>query len=172
MAIYALRDLVPTISKDAYIHPDAVIIGSVRIAEGVSVWPGAVLRGDASEIVVGAGTSIQDGAVLHCAADLPTIIGSESAVGHLAHLEGCSIGDSVLLGVGSVVLHRAVIGRGAMVAANAVVLQGTQVPPFALAVGVPAKIRPDSVVDGAIEAGVAQYRRRVEEYRSSLRRLD
>jgi carbonic anhydrase/acetyltransferase-like protein (isoleucine patch superfamily) len=93
MAIYSLGDQVPEIHPDAYIHPDAVIIGNVVIGAYTSVWPAAVLRGDDGFIFVGERCSVQDGAVLHTTAVFPTTVGNEVTIGHLAHLEGCTVED-------------------------------------------------------------------------------
>ena len=119
MPIYALGDRVPTIHPDAFIHPDAVLIGDVHVGAESSVWPGAVLRGDYGTVVVGERTSIQDGAIIHAVSEYPTTIGSDCVIGHLAHLEGCTIHDRALVGSGSVVLHEAVVtgGFGAELAA-------------------------------------------------------
>ena len=89
MPIYALGERTPDIHPDAYVHPDAVLIGDVRIRADASVWPGAVLRGDSADIEVGARTSIQDGTVVHATDELPTMIGEGCVVGHIVHLEGC-----------------------------------------------------------------------------------
>jgi carbonic anhydrase/acetyltransferase-like protein (isoleucine patch superfamily) len=105
MAVYALGHQVPDIHPDAYISPQAVIIGSVAIGAESSVWPGAVLRGDDGEIRIGARTSIQDGAILHTTPLQATVVGDECVMGHLAHLEGCTVHDGALVGSGSVVLH-------------------------------------------------------------------
>jgi carbonic anhydrase/acetyltransferase-like protein (isoleucine patch superfamily) len=112
VAIYALGDRVPRIDPTAFVHPDAVIIGDVEIGAEASVWPGAVLRGDDGAIRIGARTSIQDGSVLHCTPSLPTVVGAECVVGHIVHLEGCTIEDGALVGNGAVVLHRAVVRSG------------------------------------------------------------
>lgn len=172
MPVYALGHQVPTIHPDAYISPDAVIIGSVTIGAESSVWPGAVLRGDDGEILVGARTSIQDGAILHTTHFQPTTVGDECVIGHLAHLEGCIIGDGALVGSGSVVLHLAVVESGALVGAGAVVAGGMVVPSGAMALGIPAKIRPDSVTREMIELGMKSYVHRARRYRTDLRRLD
>lgn len=172
VAIYALGDQVPSIDPTAYVHPDAVIIGSVTIGAESSVWPTAVLRGDDGYIHVGERTSIQDGSVLHTTEFQPTVVGSDCVIGHLVHLEGCTIEDGALVGSNSVVLHRAVIGRGALVAASAVVLGDTNVPPGALAFGVPAKIRPDAADAESIAAGARSYVARGHRFRAELRRLD
>lgn len=172
MPVYALGERVPVIDPTAFVHPDAVVIGRVTIGADATVWPGAVLRGDYGEISVGARTSVQDGTVVHATAELPTRIGADCVVGHLAHLEGCTVEDGSLVGSGSVVLHRAVVRRGALVAAGAVVTNGTEVPPRAMALGVPARIRPDAVAEGAFAASVALYVDNGRRYREQLRRLD
>ena len=136
MPIYRLGDLTPDVHPDAFVHPDAVVIGDVRIGAESTVWPGAVLRGDNGGIVIGARTSIQDGTVVHAGPGFPTVVGDGCVVGHLAHMEGCTVEDEALVGSGSVVLHYAVIGTGATVGANAVVTDHTVVPAGALAVGV------------------------------------
>ena len=172
MPVYALGDQVPSIHADAYVHPDAVVIGSVTIGANSSIWPGAVLRGDDGEIVIGQRTSVQDGCVVHTTLEDPTVIGDDCVIGHLAHLEGCTIEPWCLIGVGSIVLHRVVVHSGAIVAANAVVLNDTVVPSGALAVGTPATIKEGRARREDIERGVASYVERAERFRSELRRLD
>ncbi|HEX4528854.1 MAG TPA: gamma carbonic anhydrase family protein [Acidimicrobiia bacterium] len=172
MAIYALGDVEPRIDPEAYVHPDATIIGHVTLGAGTTVWPQAVLRGDYGEIIVGARTSVQDGAVLHATPLLPTTVGDDVVVGHLAHLECCIVHDGALIGTGSIVLHRAVVERGALVGAGAVVPNGVVVPSGAMALGVPAKIRTDSVDVEETLRNAAQYVRNGERYRKELRRID
>ncbi|RZS82970.1 carbonic anhydrase/acetyltransferase-like protein (isoleucine patch superfamily) [Motilibacter rhizosphaerae] len=171
MPVYALDDLVPEISPDAYVAPEAVVIGAVRIGAGSSVWPGAVLRGDYGTITVGERTSVQDGAVVHVASGTSTSIGSECTIGHVAHLEGCVVEDGCLLGSGCVVLPGAVVRAGALVGAGAVVPQGLEVPPRAMALGVPARIRPDAVAPGAFAEGVRAYVENGRRHARGLRRL-
>lgn len=172
MPVYALGRQVPDIHPDAYLHPEAVVIGSVTIGPDSSIWPGAVLRGDDGEIRIGARTSIQDGAILHTTPVWPTIVGDECVIGHLAHLEACHVHDGALVGSGSVVLHRAVVESGALVGAGAVVSGGTVVPRGAMALGIPAKIRPDSVTEDMIVLGMRSYVERAHRYRAELRRID
>lgn len=172
MAVYALGDQVPDIDPSAYLAPEAVVIGSVTIGPESSIWPGAVLRGDDGEIRIGARTSIQDGSILHTTFFTPTTVGDECVVGHLAHLEGCTIHDGALVGSGSVVLHNAVVESGALVGAGAVVSGGTVVPARAMALGIPAKIRPDSVTPEMISLGMQSYVDRARRYRTELRRID
>lgn len=172
MPIYALGDLVPRIHPSAFIHPDAVVIGNVEIGEQSSVWPSAVLRGDEGKITVGARTSIQDGSVVHVTDELDTVVGDECVIGHIVHLEGCTIEDGTLVGNGAVVLHRAIVRSGAIVGSNAVITNDTEVPPKALALGIPAKIRPDGARQEIITDAVEKYLRRTRLYRENLRRLD
>ena len=169
MPIYALGDRTPSIHPEAFVHPDAVVIGDVRIGAHSSVWPGAVLRGDYGTIMVGERTSVQDGAVVHAVADYPTVIGDDCVVGHLAHLEGCVVENRALIGSGSVVLHEAIVRSGATVAAGAVVRNRTDVPADALAVGVPATIRPGASNRAEIAQGAALYVRNAQRYRDELR---
>ena len=141
MPIYALDNATPTIDPQAFVHPDAVVIGAVELAAGVSVWPGAVLRGDEGLVIVGERTSVQDGTIVHTTEEHPTVIGADCVVGHRAHLEGCVVEDGCLIGSGSLVLNRARVAAGAVVAAAALVLEDMTVPAGALAIGVPASIR-------------------------------
>lgn len=172
MAVYAIGDLVPEIHESAFVHPDATIIGRVFLGAGSSVWPQAVVRGDYGTIRIGSGTNVQDGAVIHATAHLDTVIGDRVVIGHLAHLEGCQVGDRALIGVGSAVLHRAVIGEGATVGAGAVVTNDSVVPPAALAVGVPATLKLGRSNPDAIDAMAQVYVDNSARYRSDLRRLD
>ncbi|MGA0980246.1 MAG: gamma carbonic anhydrase family protein [Candidatus Nanopelagicales bacterium] len=172
MPIYALGELVPEIAPRAFVHPDAVIIGRVTIGPESTVWPAAVLRGDHGAIVVGAQTSIQDGAVVHCTAELDTRIGDRCTVGQRAHLEGCTMEDGSLVGSGATVLHRAVIGTGALVAAAALVSPGTVVPAGALARGVPARITEGGADPALLEHAASTYVRNAHWYAADLRRLD
>jgi carbonic anhydrase/acetyltransferase-like protein (isoleucine patch superfamily) len=139
--LLAFEDKEPQVADDAFIAPTAVLIGDVVVGEGASVWFGAVLRGDFNSIIVGAGTSVQDNSVIHTNEDLPTTIGSNVTVGHLSLLEGCEIEDGAVIGMGSIVLNRARVGRRAMLAAGSVVKEGGEIPPEVLAAGVPAKVR-------------------------------
>jgi carbonic anhydrase/acetyltransferase-like protein (isoleucine patch superfamily) len=169
--IYALGELEPVIHSDAFVHPDAVVIGDVRIGAETSIWPGAVLRGDNGSIIVGDRSSIQDNDVLHTTPEHPTLVGDDCVVGHLVHLEGCTIHSGALIGNGAIVLHRAVVHSGAVVAANAVVLNDTEVPPGALAVGTPATVKPGRARQDDIIDGVASYLEKTRRYRRDLRRL-
>lgn len=173
MAIYALDEREPTIGRDAYVHPDATVIGAVTLGDGVSVWPGAVLRGDYGTITIGARTNVQDGTVIHCTPVDPTVIGADCVIGHNAHVEGAVISDRCLIASGSVVLNGATVGDGAVVGAGAVVPFGFAVPPRRMALGVPARIREGfEVEDGHTGLNVEMYFQNAQHYRTQLRRLD
>ncbi len=172
MPLYAIGDRRPSIDPAAFVHPDAVIIGDVTVGPESTIWPGAVLRGDHGSIRVGARTSVQDGAVVHCTAAHDTVIGDNCTIGHRAHLEGCTVEDECLIGSGSVVLHRVVVHRGALVGAQALVTNDTDVPSRAMALGVPARIRPDAVPEGETLRAAEVYVRNAHWYNAELRRLD
>jgi carbonic anhydrase/acetyltransferase-like protein (isoleucine patch superfamily) len=172
MPLYAIGDREPRIDPAAFIHPDAVIIGDVTVGPESTVWPGAVLRGDHGSIRVGSGTSVQDGAIVHCTSAHDTIIGDRCTIGHRAHLEGCTVEDECLIGSGSVVLHRVVVRSGALVGAQALVTNDTEVPAGAMALGVPAKIRPDAVPPGSNLRAAEVYIYNAHWYNAELRRLD
>jgi carbonic anhydrase/acetyltransferase-like protein (isoleucine patch superfamily) len=171
MAIYALGASTPDIAPSAFVHPDATVIGEVTVGEGSTIWPQAVLRGDYGKIVIGARTNIQDGAVIHCTRELDTFIGDDCVIGHLAHLECCVVEDGSLVGTGSIVLHRATVGSGALVGAAALVPNGMNVPPGAIAVGVPARLREGAADTADIARNAAEYARNGERYIKELRRL-
>src|SRR5271156_936482 len=141
----------PQIDPTAYVAPQAVVIGDVRLAARSSVWPMAVLRGDINFIEIGEGSNIQDGSIVHLADDLPTRVGKLVTVGHRAILHACIVEDECLIGMGATILDGAVIGRGSIVGAHALVTKGTQVPPGSLVMGTPAKVvrplRPEEIAD-------------------------
>jgi carbonic anhydrase/acetyltransferase-like protein (isoleucine patch superfamily) len=171
--VYALDDLIPVIAPEAYVHPDAVIIGNVVLGPGASVWPGAVLRGDNGLIRIGDRTNIQDGTIVHTTHDWPTVIGADCVVGHRAHLEGCVVEDGCLIGSGALVLTRARVHAGAVVAAAALVREDMAVPAGALAVGVPATVREEAGLRQRewIANAVKNYLRLAEQHRAGTRRI-
>jgi carbonic anhydrase/acetyltransferase-like protein (isoleucine patch superfamily) len=172
MPIYALGDIEPRIHPGAWVHPDAVVIGDVEIGEGSTIWPCAVLRGDPGGIRIGKNTSIQDGSVLHCVNVYPTIVGDDCVIGHMVHLEGCTIEDRSLVGNGSVVLHQAIVRTGSIVGSNAVVPDRMEVPTGMMALGVPAKLRAASSKLDVIAIAARDYAEKGRYYRDNLRRLD
>jgi len=140
MAIYQLDDTAPQIAATAWVADSASVIGRVRLAEGASVWYGAVLRGDNDWITVGRDTNIQDGSVLHIDEGKPLTLGDRVTVGHQVMLHGCTVGDDTLIGIQAVVLNGAKIGRKCIVGAGALVTEGKEFPDGSLIVGSPAKV--------------------------------
>lgn len=134
------KDKKPKIHESCFVAPSADVIGDVTIGEKSSLWYQTVLRGDVNKIVVGSFTNIQDGTVVHVAGEYPTIIGDGVTIGHGAIVHGCTIGDHAFIGMGATVLDGAVIGEGALIGAGALVTEGKEIPPYTLAVGVPAKV--------------------------------
>jgi carbonic anhydrase/acetyltransferase-like protein (isoleucine patch superfamily) len=172
MPVYALGDIAPQIHPDAFVHPEAVVIGHVTIGAEASIWPGAVLRGDEDPgIHIGVRSSVQDGAVLHVTEDLETRVGDNCVIGHIAHLEGCTIEELALVGSGSVVLHAAVVRSGGVVGANAVVPNRMEVPSGMMALGIPAQLRPSTMSIDYIKNGAAEYVERCRRFRAELTRL-
>jgi carbonic anhydrase/acetyltransferase-like protein (isoleucine patch superfamily) len=128
----------PAFGTGVYLARGAVVLGDVTLGNYSSVWCNAVLRGDINRIAVGHHTNIQDSAVLHLADDFPCIVGNYVTIGHAAIVHACTIGDQVLVGIGSAILDGAVIGEESLV--GAVVTPGTQIPPRSLVLGSPAKV--------------------------------
>lgn len=171
--IIELDGVAPTIGEDVFLAPTAILVGDVRVGDRANIWFGAVLRGDSSHIAVGAESSIQDNAVIHCADELPTVIGERVIVGHGALLEGCVIEDQALVGMGAIVLQRARVGAGAMLAAGTVVSERMQVAPGMLAAGVPAQEKKrlsGSALDWT-ETAAEEYQRFSKRYMTASRAL-
>lgn len=138
--IRTLKGITPTIAEDVFVAENASIIGDVQIGAGSSIWYSAVLRGDVNYIKIGEKTNIQDGAVIHCTyQENPTIIGNEVTIGHGAVVHGCVVQDRVLIGMNAVVLDKAVVESDVVVAAGAVVLEGSRLESGYLYGGIPAK---------------------------------
>lgn len=139
---YSLGDKHPTLlGAGHFIAPNAAVIGDVTLHDRSSVWFSCVLRGDAERIVVGAGTNIQDGAVVHADPGSPAILGENVTVGHNAMIHGCTIGDGTLVGINAVVLNNARVGKSCLIGANALVTEGMEIPDGSMVLGSPAKIK-------------------------------
>lgn len=141
MTIIRIQDKTPTVDASAWVAPSAVVVGDVTLGAEVGIWYGAVVRADIESITVGARTNIQDNCSLHADPGHRLQVGERVSVGHNATLHGCTIGDDVLIGMGSRVLNGAVIGADSLIAAGAVVPEGMQVPSGSLVAGVPGKVR-------------------------------
>ena len=164
--IYALDGLAPTLHPDAWVAPDATLIGRVVLEEGASVWFGAVLRGDNEEVRVGAGSNVQDNSVLHTDLGYPLTIGANCTIGHGVMLHGCTVGDGSLIGMGATLLNGARIGRGCLIGAGALITEGKDIPDFSLVMGAPGR-----VVRALDDAAQARLIASAEGYRANMRRF-
>ncbi len=170
MPIYRLGNITPRIDPSAYVAPGATVLGNAELAAGSTVWFGATIRADNDLIRVGAGSNIQDGAVLHTDPGFPLIVGPNVSVGHQAMLHGCTIGEGSLIGIQAVLLNGSVIGKNCLVGAGALVTEGKNFPDNVLILGAPAKaireLEPGER-DKLLEIA-ARYSARGEYYRSYL----
>ncbi len=170
--IVPYRGVFPDVSKAAFIAPNASIIGDVRLGEGASVWFGAVLRGDVQPIIVGAGSNIQDNAVIHASTGLvPTVIGDNCTIGHSAIIHGATLHNGVLIGMGAIILDEADIGEEACIGAGTLVTGKAKIPGGALVLGSPGKVvRHMSEPDKAVQRYSApHYVELAHEYAAALK---
>lgn len=140
MLIRSFQDFTPQIHPSARLAETAAVIGDVALEENVTIWYGAVLRGDVGPIRIGRGSNIQDNCTVHCAVDVPTVVGENVVVGHGAILHSCTVGDGCLIGMGSILLDGCVVGEGSIIAAGALVPPGRTIPPRSLVMGVPGRV--------------------------------
>lgn len=166
MTVSRLGDVVPQLGADAWVAPDAQVIGNVVMGEGASVWFGAVVRGDNEVVAIGARSNIQDGSVLHSDPGSPLTVGEGVTVGHKVVLHGCTIGDNSLVGIGAIVLNRAVIGKDCVVGAGSLVPEGKVYPDGVLLLGAPAR-----VVRPLTPEQIEGLRRSAEHYVGNARRF-
>ena len=140
MAVYSLDGVSPSIPASAWIADSAQVMGNVELGNDVSIWYGAVLRGDTEVMRIGRGSNIQDGSVLHADIGKPLVVGEGVTVGHMVMLHGCTVGDGSLIGIGAVVLNGAKIGKNCLVGARALVTEGKEFPDGSMILGSPAKV--------------------------------
>ena len=175
MPLYAFEDHSPVVDPTTtWLAPSAEIIGQVVLGADVSIWFGAVIRGDNTQIVVGARTNVQEGAMLHSDPGAPLTVGADCTVGHHAILHGCTIGDRVLIGMGATVLNRAVIPDDCIVGAGALVTEGKTFASGSLIVGSPARaVRPlDDGAKAMLVVSARHYVERQRRFAAGLRRID
>ncbi len=176
MAIYDFGDakVARPASGNYWVAENATVLGNVILEENASVWFNAVLRGDNDPITVGENSNIQDGSVLHTDVGCPLTIGRNVTVGHMAMLHGCTIGDETLIGIGSTVLNRAVIGKNCIIGAHALIPEGKAIPDGSLVMGAPGKVVKElsepqiAMIRASAEVYVANWKR----FRSGLRRVE
>jgi carbonic anhydrase/acetyltransferase-like protein (isoleucine patch superfamily) len=172
VTVYALgtdRPILPD-SGNAWIAPNAVVVGKVTLEENASVWFGAIVRGDVEAITIGQNSNVQDGAVLHADHGIPLVIGANVTVGHLAMLHGCTIGDNSLIGIGAVILNGAKIGKNCIIGAKALIAEGKEIPDNSMVVGAPGRVIRE-VSDGQVmglQASAAHYVANWQRFRDDL----
>lgn len=161
-------DRAPRIHPDAWVHPQATLIGAVTLADGVSIWPQAVLRADINAIEVGEGSNLQDGVVVHLADRYGVQVGSHVTVGHLALLHACQIQDECLIGMHATIMDGACVGARSIIGAGAVVTQGMVIPAGSMVLGTPARIVRLLTIDEqrGLKAWAEKYRALSRAYRS------
>jgi carbonic anhydrase/acetyltransferase-like protein (isoleucine patch superfamily) len=174
MAMYEIGGKRPVPGAGVWIAPSADVIGDAHLGDGASVWFGAVIRADNGPIRVGARTNVQDGAMLHADPDAPLTVGDGCTIGHHAILHGCTIGDTVLIGMGATVLNHATIGADSIVGAGALVTEGKSFAPGSLIVGSPARavrtLTPEAIA--ALRGAADGYAARQRVYARDLRQVD
>ena len=173
MAIYQLGDDRPRLAASAWVAESAQLIGRVSLAEGASVWYGAVLRGDNEWITLGERANVQDGSVLHTDMGFPLTLEADVTVGHMAMLHGCTVGEGSLIGIQAVVLNGARIGKHCMVGAGAVVTMGKEFPDHSLILGSPAKVVREINAEqlASMRSAAQGYVRNAQRHRLGVRRV-
>lgn len=173
MAIYELDGVTPRMAESAWVADNAQVMGDVTLAEGSSVWFGATLRGDTEPIVVGEGSNVQDGSVLHADVGMPLTIGRHVTVGHQVILHGCTIGDESLIGIGAIVLNGAKIGKNCLVGAGALVTEGKEFPDGSMILGSPARalrqLTPEQIE--GLRRSARHYMENAARYRQGLKKV-
>lgn len=169
--IWELDGIRPEIAADAWVAPDAQLMGRVVLEAESSVWWGAVLRGDNEEIRIGRGSNVQDLCVFHTDMGYPLTIGANCTIGHRAILHGCQIGDGALIGMGATILNGARIGEGALIGAGALIAEGKEIPAGALVMGAPGKVvrMLDDEARADLLKSAQRYRDNAARFRAGLR---
>ena len=172
--LYDLGERRVVLASDAFVAPNASLIGSVTLEAGASVWFSAVLRADNEPITIGARSNVQEGAMIHVDPGIPVTVGADVTIGHHAILHGCTVGEASLIGMGATVLNGARIGRFCIVVANALVTEGKEFPDFSLIVGSPAKVVRvmDAGMEEKLRQSAAHYVANWQRYAAGLVRLD
>jgi len=171
MSVYRLGEHAPVLAASAYVAPNAAVIGKVILAERATVWFGATLRGDNETISIGAGSNVQDSAVLHTDPGFPLTVGADVSIGHQAMMHGCTVGEGTLIGIQAIVLNGAVIGKGCLIGAGALITERKVFADGSLIFGAPAKVvRQLSAEEREnLLAVAANYAERGAYYRNNLR---
>ena len=172
MAVYELDGVAPDlVDETVWIAPNAAVIGKVRLEAGASVWFGATIRGDNELILIGEGSNVQDGSVMHTDPGAPLTLGKGVTVGHQAMLHGCTVGDYSLVGIGATILNHAKIGKNCIIGAHALITEGKEIPDGSVVMGAPGKIV-KSVGEGTdeiLKASADHYVSNAERYAKGLK---
>ena len=173
MTLYALADTRPDVSSDAWVAPDANVIGKVTLAAEASVWFGSTLRGDNEMITVGRGSNVQENCVFHTDMGYPLTVGEDCTIGHKVMLHGCTIGDNSLIGMGATVLNGAKIGKNCLIGAGALITENKVIPDGSLVMGVPGKVvrELDDAAIQALTASAKHYAENATRFRRDLEPL-
>ncbi|MDT1063863.1 gamma carbonic anhydrase family protein [Paracoccus sp. CPCC 101403] len=169
--IWELEGIAPELAADAWVAPDAQLIGRIVMEPGASVWFGAVLRGDNEEIRVGRNSNVQELTACHTDMGYPLTIGANCTIGHRAMLHGCTIEDGCLIGMGAIILNGARIGAGSLIGAGALITEGKVIPPGSLVMGAPGKVVRELDEEGRARLlkSAESYRRNAARFRAGLR---
>jgi carbonic anhydrase/acetyltransferase-like protein (isoleucine patch superfamily) len=173
MTLYMLDGHSPKIARDTWVAPDANLIGKVVLEEAASVWFGCILRGDNEEIVIGAGTNVQENTVMHTDMGYPLVIGAGCTIGHKAMLHGCRLGENTLIGMGATILNGARIGKNCLIGAGALVTEGKEIPDGSLVMGAPGKVvraLDEQAIQG-LRASALHYQQNMRRFRDGLQAI-
>ena len=176
MAIYELDDLKPQLPGDDafWVAPSASVMGNVIMKEASSVWFGATVRGDNEPITIGERSNVQDGSVLHSDPGMPLTIGPDVTIGHMVMLHGCTIGDQSLIGIGSTILNRTVIGKNCIIGAHTLIAEGKTIPDNSLVMGAPGKVvkelKPEQIA--FLKASAIGYVAHSPRFKAGLKRVE
>lgn len=168
--IYRLDERTPVLKGDNFVAQNAAVIGSVVMEARSSVWFNVTVRGDNDVITIGEGVNVQDGSVIHTDGGVPVTLARNVSIGHLVMLHGCTVGENSLIGIGAILLNRAVIGRDCLVGAGSLIPEGKVIPDGSLVLGVPGKVvRRLTAEEIAMNTWIAEhYAERAERYRKGL----
>ena len=174
MTLSTLGESYPQLHASAYVAESAQIIGDVRLAAKSSVWFQSVLRGDSDLIIIGEETNVQDATICHVDPGFPLEVGARVTVVHRCILHSYTINDDCLIGMGAILMNGARIGAGSIVGAGSLLLEGTEIPPFSLVAGSPAKVKKTygPEILGQIRQSSAHYVSRADHYRDKWRKLE
>ncbi len=161
--LYEFNGKTPQIHPDAWVAPNATLIGDVRVGKDSSIFYGCVLRADTNSITIGERTNVQDNSVIHVDSEYPTVLGDDVTIGHMALVHGAEVANCTLIGMKAALLSGSRIGSGTLIAAGAVVLEDQEIPAGQLAAGIPAKVRKE------LDDGEQQFRRHAAKYVETAR---